>query len=182
MSFRVLGTLEIANGAVVRGARERKLLSLLLLEAPAAVTRPAAAEWVLGVEGTADQSGVHVAVSRLRRQLRDHKMVATVERTRAGLRLVTDLDAIDSVRFKRLLVEARTRPLNDSARRHRVREALALWRGEVLMGEDVPHHPAVTELTELRFSALEETFEGGLATVRTSRNTACNTDGLADWS
>ena len=163
MSFRVLGTLEIANGAVVRGARERKLLSLLLLEAPAAVTRPAAAEWVLGVEGTADQSGVHVAVSRLRRQLRDHKMVATVERTRAGLRLVTDLDAIDSVRFKRLLVEARTRPLNDSARRHRVREALALWRGEVLMGEDVPHHPAVTELTELRFSALEETFEGGLA-------------------
>jgi predicted ATPase/DNA-binding SARP family transcriptional activator len=164
MRFRLLGPLEVGDGLLVRGARERKLLALLLLEAPAVVTRAAAAEWLLGVDSTADESGVYVAVSRLRRQLRDHQVDATIERTPRGLRLVTDLEAIDSIRFKRVVLEARTLPGNGN-NHHRVllREALALWRGDVLGGEDIPPHPTVTALTELRFAALEEAFGASLA-------------------
>src|SRR4051794_32908384 len=117
MRFRLLGSLEVGDGTAVRGGRERKLLALLLLEAPAVVARSAIAEWVLGEGCTADESGVHVATSRLRRQLREHDVDATVERSPAGLRLVTDLDTIDSIRFKRLLLEARTLPAHGFDRR-----------------------------------------------------------------
>ena len=172
MRFRLLGRLEVGDGATVRGARERKLLALLLLEAPAAVARTVIAEWVLGEGGTADESGVHVAVSRLRRQLRDHGVDATIERSPAGLRLIADPDTIDSMRFKRLLLEVGALPTDSSDRRHRLAEALGLWRGDVLAGEDLPWHPAVSELLELRFAALKEQFTAESATAEDPINLA----------
>lgn len=172
MRFRLLGTLEVGNAAVVRGARERKLLGLLLLEAPAAVSRHTAADWVLGADRPADDAGLSVAISRLRRQLREHDLPATIERSPAGLRLVAEADTIDSSSFKGLLVRARALPIDSINRQRLVCEALALWRGEVLMGEDLPHHPALTELTELRFAAFEERFELGPAMAGDPRELA----------
>ncbi|MEA3214349.1 MAG: hypothetical protein QOJ19_505, partial [Acidimicrobiia bacterium] len=164
MNFRLLGPLVVGDGVPIRGARERKLLGLLLLEAPAAVSRGDAARWVLGADCGADESGVHVAVSRLRRQLRDHNIQATIERTSGGLRLVTDFDTIDSLRFKRLVREAKTLAAEGRAHAECLREAMALWRGDVLSGEDVPPHPTITELTELRFGAVEDVFAAESAT------------------
>jgi predicted ATPase/DNA-binding SARP family transcriptional activator len=164
MNFRLLGPLVVGDGVPIRGARERKLLGLLLLEAPAAASRDTAARWVLGADCRADESGLHVAVSRLRRQLRDHNIEATIERTSGGLRLVTDFDTIDSVRFKGLLFQARTEAADLRDDRECLREALGLWRGEVLAGEDVPPHAAITELTELRIGAVEDAFAADSAT------------------
>lgn len=161
MRFRLLGPLVVGDGVPIRGARERRLLGLLLLEAPEAVSRGEAARWALGVDCGADESGLHVAVSRLRRQLRDRHLEASVERTSSGLRLVTDVDSIDCVRFKRLVRGGRTQAADG---RDQLREALGLWRGEVLAGEDVPPHAAITELTELRFGAVEDAFAVDSAT------------------
>jgi predicted ATPase/DNA-binding SARP family transcriptional activator len=163
MRFRLLGRLEVGDGGTVRGARERRLLALLLLEAPAAVAQSAVVDWLVGVDSPVDRSAVHIAVSRLRRQLRDLQVDAAIERTPAGLRIVTDLDTIDRVRFERLVGEAATLRGLEPEHRDRLREALDLWRGPVLAGEDIRGHPVVTKLGELRFAALEKYFEAGVA-------------------
>src|SRR5215210_3039026 len=88
MEFRILGSLEVRDGTGLLtppGAKPRALLTLLLLHAnePVSADRIAIALW--GEDAPAGGAKTtHVHVSRLRRALADHDVLAT---TPAGYRL-----------------------------------------------------------------------------------------------
>ncbi|MFC9508427.1 BTAD domain-containing putative transcriptional regulator [Streptomyces sp. NPDC057002] len=166
MKFAVLGALTTADddgvAFVVRGAKPRALLAVLLLEPnrtvpPDTVT---AALWGEDPPPTATAS-LHNHVARLRRDLRDTG--GTRLRTMPhGLELRVGADELDREAFEgrvRRAVEARSREDWEAAERA-AGEALALWRGTPFA--DVPAlagHPVVTFLREQRLQALECRFE-----------------------
>ncbi|MFI6376194.1 BTAD domain-containing putative transcriptional regulator [Streptomyces sp. NPDC050546] len=166
MKFAVLGALTTAGddgvALVVRGAKPRALLAVLLLEPnrtvpPETVT---AALWGEDPPPTATAS-LHNHVARLRRDLRDAD--GTRLRTMPhGLELRVGADELDREAFEgrvRRAVEARNREDWETAE-CAAGDALALWRGTPFA--DVPAlagHPVVTFLQEQRLQALECRFE-----------------------
>jgi Bacterial transcriptional activator domain len=73
-------------------------------------------------------------------------------------------DAVDAVRFERLIGQART---DEDPRRIRLlRETLALWRGaamqDVGLQESAAFDAAVTRLQGLRLAAMEDRFDAGI--------------------
>ncbi|MGE4163976.1 MAG: BTAD domain-containing putative transcriptional regulator [Vicinamibacterales bacterium] len=178
MLFGVLGPLAVGGGSVAGdalvppGARVRRLLALLVLEAPHPVGRLAAMDWVLGSDAAnADgaSAAFNVTLSRLRRWLRDIGVDATISSSAAGIRLVVADEQVDHLRFTALLDPARrTDRYGEGAaagakRSAALAEALALWRGDVAAGEDLPSHPVATALTERRLAAIEEQAERATA-------------------
>jgi predicted ATPase/DNA-binding SARP family transcriptional activator len=96
-------------------------------------------------------------VSRLRKVLPE----GLVEGQTDGYRLAVEPDAVDAVRFERLVGQART---DDDPRRARLlREALALWRGaamqDVGLQDSAAFDAAVTRLEGLRLAAMEDRFD-----------------------
>ncbi|MER6387624.1 BTAD domain-containing putative transcriptional regulator [Streptomyces sp. NPDC001523] len=167
MRIGMLGPLEVRGGdgvVAVGGARLRALLVLLALEPGRVVPSE------LLIDGIWEQdppmgaaNALQALVSRLRRALPG----VEVESHPAGYRLLVEPEAVDVVRFERLVSAGRTAgPAGDVAGAARLlREALDLWRGPALLdvaASEVFRAPA-TRLTELRLAVLEERIEADLA-------------------
>nr|BFE79177.1 hypothetical protein GCM10020093_017780 [Planobispora longispora] len=118
MRVGILGplVLETAAGpARVGGARLRALLTRLVLDAGRSVRPATLAEALWGEEAPADHlHALQSLVSRLRRVLGDPGLLTSGP---AGYRLAVEPDAVDAVRFERLVREGRARTRSPGPRR-----------------------------------------------------------------
>jgi len=158
----ILGPFEVRadDGALadVPGARLRALLIALALEPGRVVSTATLIDWIWGEQPPADTANaLQRLVSRLRKALPE----GLIEGHPGGYRLTVEPDAVDAVRFERLVAQARG--AEDSRRVQPLREALALWRGAAMA--DVGHQDsealdaAVARLERLRLAALEDRFD-----------------------
>ena len=145
----MLGSLEVGTDdgvlADVPGARLRGLLIALALEPGHAVPKATLVNWIWGERPPSDAANaLQRLVSRLRKALPE----GLVEGQTAGYRLRVEPDAVNAVRFERLVGQARD---DEGPRRVRLlREALALWRGaamqDVGLQDSAAFDAAVTRL------------------------------------
>jgi DNA-binding SARP family transcriptional activator/tetratricopeptide (TPR) repeat protein len=143
----------------ITAGRDRILLATLLLHAGRVVDHATLAEalWGIGPPPTA-RSQLQTCVSRLRRRLPSDTIVSDP----AGYRLTCDPDDLDATIFTRLVARAR-----DGSDPALYREALDLWRGEVLVGIDSqPVRAGAVALDEQYLAAVEEWAELELAAGR----------------
>ncbi|GAA5182551.1 BTAD domain-containing putative transcriptional regulator [Rugosimonospora acidiphila] len=162
MQIKTLGPLEVRTDdgvlADVPGARLRGLLIALACEPGQVVPRATLVDWVWGEYPPSDAANaLQRLVSRLRKALPE----GLIEGQGGGYRLAVDPDAVDAVRFERLLDQARD---DQGPRRIRLlREALTLWRGaamqDVGLQDSEAFDAAVTRLERLRLSATEDRFD-----------------------
>ena len=158
----MLGPFEVRtdDGALadVPGARLRGLLIALALEPGHAVPKATLVDWIWGERPPSDAAN---ALQRLVSRLRKALPVGSVEGQTDGYRLTVEPDAVDAVRFERLVGQARN---DEDPRRVRLlREALALWRGAAMQGvglqDSAAFDAAVTRLEGLRLTAMEDWFD-----------------------
>jgi predicted ATPase/DNA-binding SARP family transcriptional activator len=172
----MLGPFEVRTDdgvlADVPGARLRALLIALALEPGHAVPKATLVDWIWGERPPSDATNaLQRLVSRLRKALPE----GLVEGQTDGYRLTVEPDAVDAVRFERLVGQARNlvgqarnlvgqaRNEEDSRRVRLLREALALWRGaplqDVGLEDSAAFDAAVTRLERLRLTAMEDRFD-----------------------
>jgi predicted ATPase/DNA-binding SARP family transcriptional activator len=155
----VLGPFEVRtdDGALadVPGARLRALLVALALQPGRTVPKATLVDWIWGERPPSDAAN---ALQRLVSRLRKALPGVAVEGRPNGYRLGVEPDAVDAVRFERLVATAR-----DEADPRWLREALALWRGtamqDVGLQDSAAFDAAVTRLDGLRLTAVEDRFE-----------------------
>lgn len=186
----MLGPFEVRanDGALVDvpGARLRALLAALALRPGRVVPKAALVDWIWGENPPSDAANaLQRLASRLRKALPDGD---AVEGRTDGYRLAVDPDAVDAVRFERLVTAAHartehtanphtphprttaTRAADTSERARLLREALGLWRGAAL--QDVPlrdsaaFDAAAGRLEALRLAAAEDRFDAEIALGR----------------
>ena len=158
----MLGSFEVRTDdgvlADVPGARLRGLLIALALEPGHAVPKATLVDWIWGERPPSDAANaLQRLVSRLRKALPE----GSVEGQTDGYRLTVEPDAVDAVRFERLVGRARN---DEDPRRERLlREALALWRGAAMQGvglqDSAAFDAAVARLEGLRLTAMEDRFD-----------------------
>ncbi|GAB2975767.1 BTAD domain-containing putative transcriptional regulator [Saccharothrix stipae] len=162
MQIGMLGPFVVStdDGVVadVPGARLRGLLIALALDPGRVVPKATLVDWIWGERPPSDATNaLHRLVSRLRKVLPD----GVVEGRTDGYRLRVEPDAVDAVRFERLV--ARARRDDDPRRVGPLREALALWRGAAMQDVGLPESAAfdaaVTRLEGLRLTAMEDRFD-----------------------
>src|ERR1700722_12099602 len=162
MQIRILGSFEVQTDdgvlADVPGARLRGLLIALALEPGHAVPKATLVDWIWGERPPSEAANaLQRLVSRLRKALPD----GSVEGQTDGYRLTVEPDAVDAVRFERLVGQARNG--EDPGRVRLLREALALWRGaamqDVGLQDSAAFDAAVTRLEGLRLTAMEDRFD-----------------------
>jgi predicted ATPase/DNA-binding SARP family transcriptional activator len=155
----MLGPFEVRTddgvSADVPGARLRGLLIALALEPGHVVPKAALVDWIWGENPPAEAANaLQRLVSRLRKALPE----GSVEGQPDGYRLKVEPDAVDAVRFERLLGRART---EENPRL--LRDAVALWRGAAMQDvgllESAAFDAVVTRLEGLRLTALEDRFD-----------------------
>ncbi|MEU7768652.1 BTAD domain-containing putative transcriptional regulator [Nocardia sp. NPDC049190] len=165
MKIGMLGPFEVRtdDGVVVDvpGSRLRAVLIALALEPGHAVPKATLIDWIWGEHPPSDAANaLQRLVSRLRKLLPD----GSVEGQADGYRLRVESDAVDAVRFERLVVQARDD--EDPRRVRRLREALALWRGAAMqdigLQESAAFDAVVTRLEGLRLTAMEDRFDAEL--------------------
>ena len=171
MQIAMLGPLEVrtAGGGVadVPGARLRAVLVALALRANQVVPKASLVDWVWGENPPADAANaLQRLVSRLRKALPE----AAIEGLSDGYRLAVDPDAVDAVRFERLVSASQAAGPDVSERARLLREAFALWRGDALqdvgLQESGAFDAVVVRLEGLRLTAAEERFDAELALGR----------------
>src|SRR5437660_12815740 len=128
MQIGILGSFEVRTDdgvlADVPGTRLRALLTALALEPGHVVPKATLVDWIWGERPPADAANaLQRLVSRLRKALPD----GLVEGQTGGYRLTVEPDAVDAVRFERIIGQARTD--GNPQRVRLLRQALALWRG-----------------------------------------------------
>src|SRR5215472_7620094 len=157
----MLGPLEVRTDdgglADVPGARLRGLLIALALKPGRVVQKASLVDWIWGEEPPADATNaLQRLVSRLRKALPD----GVVEGQTDGYRLRLEPDAVDAVRFERLVMAGQARTEDGSRRVRLLREALELWRGAAMQDvgllDSSAFDAAVVRLEELRLTATEE--------------------------
>lgn len=162
MHIGMLGSFEVRvdDGVLVDvpGARLRALLIALALEPGRVVPKATLVDWIWGEQPPADAANaLQRLVSRLRKVLPD----GVVEGLTGGYRLTVEPDAVDALRFERLIAQARQEDGLGQARL--LREALACWRGaamqDVGLEDSEAFDAAVTRLEGLRLAAMEDRFE-----------------------
>jgi DNA-binding SARP family transcriptional activator len=151
--------------AEVPGARLRGLLVALALEPGHMVPNATLVDWIWGERPPSDATN---ALQRLASRLRKALPERLVEGQTGGYRLTVEPDAVDAVRFERLIGQART---DENPRRVRLlREALELWRGaamqDVGLQESAAFDAAVTRLEGLRLTAMEDWFDAEISLGR----------------
>jgi DNA-binding SARP family transcriptional activator/WD40 repeat protein len=159
----VLGPIEARlDGEVIAlgGPQQQRLLGALLAEGGRVVATERLVEiiWPDEPPGRARRTAMSY-VSRLRQSLGDG-CVLSQDR---GYRIATSSDALDAVRFERLLDEARAAPSTEAI--NLIDRALALWRGRAF-GEFADEWwalPHATRLEELRIVAIELRAEALIA-------------------
>jgi predicted ATPase/DNA-binding SARP family transcriptional activator len=168
MEFRILGPLEVLDGDEViplRGARERALLAMLLLNANQFVSSDRLLDELWGEDlPQSGRAALQVRVSQLRRAL--GRGAARLVTMSAGYVLEVEPEELDLTRFERLVAESgRAEPARAAAL---LREALALWRGRPLA--DVCYESfaqaAIGRMGQLRLEAIEKRVEADLALGR----------------
>ncbi|MGH4031010.1 BTAD domain-containing putative transcriptional regulator [Actinomycetota bacterium Odt1-20B] len=164
MHIGMLGSLEVrtddGGAADVPGARLRGLLVALALRPGQVVVKASLIDWIWGEQPPADATNsLQRLVSRLRKVLPS----GVVEGHTDGYRLVVEPDAVDAVRFERLLGASRARTEDAAGRARLLREALGLWRGDALQDIGLQDSSAfdatVRRLEDLRLNATEARFE-----------------------
>src|SRR3954447_3815770 len=164
MEIRLLGLIEVSlDGRAVRlgGAKQRALLAMLALHpnAPVSVDRLIDGLWGERPPASAPKS-IQIYVSQLRKLINgDGAEIVTRGR---GYELRVGADAVDSVRFERLVGDAeRGNGAGDAI----AREALALWRGPPLddLADEPFAGPEIRRLEELCLRARELAIDGALA-------------------
>src|SRR3954454_6722643 len=167
VEFRVLGPLEIRrDGAPVplRAPAQRTFLAALLIRHGRVVSVDSLAEalWP-GEQPRSPRHALEMNASRVRRLLGDD---AAVVARPPGYELQVDPQAIDSVRFERLLAEARE--VDPARAAARAADALALWRGPAFADFTFAGfaHEEIVRLDELRQEAEEERMAAQLAAGR----------------
>ena len=143
--FRVLGTVEILAGDEsldVGQPRQRAVLAALLADTGRPVAPSVLIDRVWGSAAPASpRSALYSYFTRLRQLLAvvRERTGTPVELVRRGGGYVLDVaaDAVDLYRFRSLVERARTET-GERARADVLREALALWKGEPLIGIDGP--------------------------------------------
>src|SRR6185437_14660474 len=162
----MLGSFEVRTDdgifADVPGARLRGLLIALALQPGHAVPKATLVDWIWGERPPSDAANaLQRLVSRLRKALPE----GLVEGQTDGYRLRVEPDAVDAVRFERLVGQARND--EDAQRVRLLREALALWRGaamqDVGLQDSAAFDGAVTRLEGLRLTALEDRFDAEIS-------------------
>jgi predicted ATPase/DNA-binding SARP family transcriptional activator len=154
--------------ADVPGARLRALLIALALQPGQVVPKASLVDWIWGERPPADATNaLQRLVSRLRKALPD----GVVEGRPDGYRLALDPDAVDAVRFERLVLAAGRARAEDGSRRARLlREALELWRGaamqDVGLRDSAAFDAAAVWLEGLRLTATEERADAEIALGR----------------
>jgi predicted ATPase/DNA-binding SARP family transcriptional activator len=162
MQIGILGPFEVRldDGAFadVPGARLRALLIALALEPGRVVSKATLIDWIWGEQLPADAAN---ALQRLVSRLRKALPQGWIEGQPGGYRLTVEPDAVDAVRFERLVAQARD--AEGSRRARLLREALALWRGaamaDVGLEDSEALDAAVARLERLRLAALEDRFD-----------------------
>ena len=158
----MLGSFEVRTDdgvlADVPGARLRGLLIALALQTGRAVPKATLVDWIWGESPPSDAANaLQRLVSRLRKALPE----GLIEGQADGYRLTVEPDAVDAVRFERLVGQARND--EDPRRVTLLREALALWRGAAMQGvglqDSAAFDAAVTRLEGLRLTAMEDRFD-----------------------
>ncbi|MGY5123567.1 BTAD domain-containing putative transcriptional regulator, partial [Streptomyces nigrescens] len=161
MQIGMLGPLEVRADdgglADVPGARLRGLLIALALRPGHVVPKASLVDWIWGEHPPADATNaLQRLVSRLRKALPD----GVVEGQTDGYRLTVEPDAVDAVRFERLVIAGQARTEDGSRRVRLLREALELWRGaamqDVGLQDSAAFDAAAGRLEGLRLSATEE--------------------------
>ncbi|MEU7950951.1 BTAD domain-containing putative transcriptional regulator [Micromonospora chalcea] len=162
MQIGLLGPFQVTtDGGVpadVPGARLRGLLAALALQPGRVVPKATLVDWIWGEQPPADAAN---ALQRLVSRLRKALPAGVVDGLPDGYRLAVEPDAVDAVRFERLLLRARD---GDGPQRVRLlREALGLWRGDALRDIGLPDSPALdaaaTRLERLRLTATEDRYD-----------------------
>ena len=163
MQIGILGPFEVRTdgGALadVPGARLRALLIALALEPGRIVSRATLIDWIWDEQPPADTANaLQRLVSRLRKALPEGLIEG---HPGGGYRLTVEPDAVDAVRFGRLIAQARD--AEGSRRVQLLRDALSLWRGaamaDVGQQDSEALDAAVARLERLRLAALEDRFE-----------------------
>ncbi|HVF13008.1 MAG TPA: BTAD domain-containing putative transcriptional regulator [Acidimicrobiales bacterium] len=167
MDFRLLGLLEVDDGArpvALKARKMRALLAVLLLHSNQVVS---AERLIDALWGESPPPGavrtLHAYVSKLRKAL-GHTVVETRP---PGYVLVVDPDRVDVHRFERLIADARAATTaNEPGRAARLfGEALSLWRGPALADFtfDEFARAEIRHLEEARLVALEDQLDARLA-------------------
>jgi DNA-binding SARP family transcriptional activator len=126
----LLGPFEVRTDGVfaeVPGARLRGLLVALALEPGHVVPKATLVDWIWGERPPSDAAN---ALQRLASRLRKALPTGLIEGQPGGYRLTVAPDAVDALRFERLLAQARQE--DGPGRVRLLREALALWRGAAM--------------------------------------------------
>ena len=169
MQIGILGPFEVRTDdgvfADVPGARLRGLLTALALEPGHVVPKATLVDWIWGEHPPADAvNALQRLVSRMRKALPE----GLVEGQTDGYRLKVSPDAVDAVRFERLIGQARAD--EEPRRAQTLREALGLWRGTALqdvgLRESAAFDAAVTRLEGLRLTAMEDRFDAEISLGR----------------
>jgi DNA-binding SARP family transcriptional activator len=159
----MLGPLEVRSdeGALadVPGARLRGLLVAFALRPGQLIPKTSLVDWIWGEQPPADATNaLQRLVSRLRRALPD----VVIDGQPEGYVLRVEPDAVDAVRFERLVIagQAAVRAEDGSRQVRLLREALDLWRGAAMQDvgllDSGALDAAVVRLEELRLAATEE--------------------------
>ncbi|MFI1201187.1 BTAD domain-containing putative transcriptional regulator [Streptomyces sp. NPDC020883] len=184
MQIGMLGPLEVRadDGGLVEvpGARLRGLLIALALRPGQVVPKAALVDWIWGEHPPAEAvNALQRLVSRLRKAL----PAGAVEGRPDGYRLTLAADAVDAVRFERLVVAGRARTEDTCRRARLLREALDLWRGAAAQDAGPPDSAAfdaaVVRLEALRLTATEEWVDAEIALGRGAERVAELTDLVA---
>ncbi|MFF4954970.1 BTAD domain-containing putative transcriptional regulator [Streptomyces chattanoogensis] len=171
MKIGILGPLEVRGDdgdlADVPGARLRGLLIALALKPGSVVPKASLVDWIWGERPPADATNaLQRLVSRLRKTLPD----GVVEGQTDGYRLTVEPDAVDAVRFERLVIAGQACTEDSSRRVRLLREALQLWRGAALqdvgLQDSAAFDAAVVRLEGLRLTATEERVDAEVALGR----------------
>ena len=108
MQIGILGSFEVRTDdgvfADVPGARLRALLIALALEPGHVVPKTTLVDWIWGEHPPSDAAN---ALQRLASRLRKALPGGVIEGQTGGYRLTVDSDAVDALRFERLVAQAR---------------------------------------------------------------------------
>src|SRR5262249_9944637 len=156
------GRTDDGASADVPGARLRGLLTALALEPGHAVPKATLVDWIWGERPPSDAANaLQRLVSRLRKALPE----GFVEGQPDGYRLTVEPDAVDAVRFERLVGRARND--EDPRRGLLLREGPAVWRGaamqDVGLQDSATFDAAVARLEGLRLTAMEDRFDAEIS-------------------
>lgn len=174
VEFRILGPLEVHSGGKpvrVGGARQQRLLALLLLAANRVVPVERLVDELWGAPPRSARQQIHNAVGSLRRTLSEHTADVHVRWGEVGYRIETPEPSIDANRFLDHLDEARRNQVEGRLTEAvaGLRSALAIWRGDVLAGlGGATIENAAAKLHEQRLVAVEDLMALRLATGETA--------------